>query len=228
MLLIGVVDLGTVKIICIKWGTKYSAEYVNKLFRGIRNNTSKEFSFVCYTDNWKDITHPEIEIEPLPYSTGTWYNKIGLYNQDLYLPDDQVFYFDLDTVITGSLDDIFSYKGNFAILRDPYNKNLYGSGIMAWRPSSVNHMWENYTQGYKSPRGDQGWCEEQYAKADIWQEMYPEKLISYKIHIKGKGILSNRWAQHKGNLKSSSIVYFHGNPLPHQVTELPWMKEHWK
>lgn len=217
-----------IHVICIKWGINYPSEYVNKLFKGIQRNTTKEFSFTCFTEVSTGIIYPEIKIQPLPHYTGDWYSKIGLYNQDLYLPDDQVFYFDLDTVITGDLDEIFSYKGDFMILRDPYNKNLFGSGLMSWRPTAVNHMWANYTNGYKHSRGDQAWPEEQYPTADIWQEAYPEKVISYKIHIVGKGrINNNNWPKHGGSLDTASIVYFHGKPKPHEVRELNWMKESW-
>ena len=216
-----------IHVICIKWGTKYSSEYVNKLFKGIQRNTTKEFSFTCFTEISNGIVYPEIKIQPIPYFTGDWYSKIGLYNQDLYLPDDQIFYFDLDTVITGNLDEIFSYAGDFAILQDFYRPKGYGSGLMGWRPAAVNYMWTNYTHGNRCPHGDQGWCEQQYPGADLWQELYPQKVISYKVHIVSKGRLRNtKHTDNKGSLESSSIVCFHGRPDPHQINE-PWIKECW-
>lgn len=217
-----------IKVICIKWGTKYSHEYVDKLFRGIQRNTSKEFSFVCYTDNCRYIKEPNIYVKPLPYTTGDWYTKIGLYNKNLHDENDQIFYFDLDTVITGNLDDIFSYKGDFILLRDFYRKEGFGSGLMSWRPTSVDHLWKNYPRGYKARNGDQGWCEEQYPTADIWQKEFPEKVISYKVHIKNKGKLKNpNYTNYPGSLDTASIVCFHGKPDPHEIKE-KWMQEHWK
>ena len=215
--------------ICLKFGTKYSPEYVDKLFRGITRNTSKEFLFTCFTDNSSGILEaPNINTAPLPLDTGDWFSKIGLYAADLYDPVDQIFYFDLDTVIVGDLDRIFEYSGDFIILRDPYNKHRYGSGLMSWRPHAVNHMFKNFTRGYTNRRGDQGWCEEQYPNADIWQEKYPNMIISYKVHIKGSGAIHNsNWPQHYGTLDTASIVYFHGRPMPHEVAHLPWMRTHW-
>jgi hypothetical protein len=216
----------SIKIICIKWGNKYSSDYVDKLFRGIQRNTSKEFSFVCYTDNPQNIRE-NVKIEPIPFYTGDWYSKIGLYNQDLHLLHEQIFYFDLDTVITGNLDDILSYTGDFILLRDFYRKNGYGSGLMSWRPPAVNHMSKNYTRGYKARFGDQGWCEEQYPGADIWQEQYPKKIISYKVHIVDKGKLRNpNYTRHSGSLDTASIICFHGRPNPHEVKE-EWIKKYW-
>jgi hypothetical protein len=217
-----------IQIICIKWGAKYSSEYVNRLYWGIVRNTTKRFSFTCYTEDPKGIQSSEIKIEPIPYFTGDWFSKIGLYNQELYHAEDQIFYFDLDTVITGDLDDILSYSGDFIILQDFYRPKGYGSGLMSWAPHAVNHMWTNYTKGYRARNGDQGWCEEQYPGADLWQKMYPEKIISYKIHIVNGGKQRNAaYTDNKGSLATSSIVCFHGRPNPHEVTHEPWIQQNW-
>ena len=213
--------------ICIKFGTKYNSEYVNRLFRGILRNTSKSFLFTCFTDNPLGLDS-RIDTRRLPMETGDWYSKIGLYDSTHYNINNQIFYFDLDTVIVGNLDEIFEYSGEFIILRDFYRKNGYGSGLMAWRPTSVHFMYENYPRGYKVRNGDQGWPEEQYPNADIWQEQYPGKIISYKVHIQDGGRLrSPNYTNHPGSLETASIVCFHGRPMPHEVQQLNWMKEHW-
>lgn len=212
--------------ICLKFGSKYNSEYVNKLFRGIKRNTSKEFLFTCFTDQYDGILE-DIDIRAIPHPTGDWYSKIGLYDETLYNLNDQIFYFDLDTVIVGNLDKIFEYSGDFIILRDFYRSDGYGSGLMAWRPHAVNHMFKNFTHGYRSRLGDQGWPEEQYPNADIWQEHYPEKIISYKVHVQNNGKTNPGWTQHGGNLDTASIVCFHGRPMPHHVIKLNWMQKHW-
>jgi len=212
--------------ICIKWGHKFSNDYVNKLFRGIIHNTSKSFIFSCFTDNAQGFDE-NINAPPLPMNVGTWFNKISLYNEELYSGKNQIFFFDLDTVITGNLDEIFEYRGDFMILRDFYRAKGYGSGLMSWRPPAVNHMWTAYTQGTTCPGGDQGWSEIHYPNADIWQEQYPEQIISYKIHIRDGGRQRvHNFTQHPGTLESSRIVCFHGKPMPHDVHE-PWMEKHW-
>ncbi len=214
--------------VCIIFGTKYNNEYVNRLFRGIQRNTSKEFLFTCFTSLTARWLESDIRWRGLPLQRNDWFAKIGLYNKELYKPEDQIFYFDLDTVITGNLDEIFEYSGDFIILRDFYRINGYGSGLMSWRPHAVHHMYQNY-QGTKCAQGDQGWVEEQYPGADIWQEVYPEKVISYKVHIVNKGKQPNpKFTKYNGTLDTASIVCFHGRPLPHEVAELDWMKKHWK
>jgi len=213
-----------IHIICIKWGDKFSSEYVNKLFKNIQNNTSKEFLFTCFTDNSENI-NKEIEIKPIPYFTGDWFSKIGLYNKDLYNSSNQIFYFDLDTIIVGNLDTLLEYKGDFILLRDFYRPTGFGSGLMSWKPEAVDFMWKNY-KNQKLQRGDQAWCEAQYPTADIWQELYPEKIISYKVHIRdSKKPIRARYnrkikrTDHPGTLETASVICFHGNPLPHEVPE---------
>lgn len=215
--------------ICIKFGTKYSDEYVNKLFGGIKRNTSKGFLFTCFSDRYNTQHNivDDVDVQPLPLQRNDWFAKIGLYHKELYYENDQIFYFDLDTVIVGNLDEIFEYSGNFMILRDFYRRNGYGSGLMSWRPHAVDHMAKNY-HGQKCAHGDQGWPEQQYPGADIWQEQYPEKVISYKVHVQRSRRPNPNWTNHPGSLETASIVCFHGRPMPHDVANLNWMKEHWK
>lgn len=48
------------------------------------------------------------------------------------------FYIDLDMIITGNLDDLFSYSGDFGILRtgdlqcEKNHKEGYNSSVMIW------------------------------------------------------------------------------------------------
>lgn len=208
-------------IICIIWGDLYSDEYVNKLYRSISRNTSYDFKFTCFTDRERQL---EVAQEPIPFFTGDWYSKISLYNKDLYDFNSQVFYFDLDTVITNNLDTILAYDGNFAVLEDFTHRDRYGSGFMSWKPEAVHHMWENFTPEWKDRFGDQAWCELHYPKADFWQRLYPEKIVSYKIHV-AKSMYTR--VSHAGSLDTASIVCFHGRPNPHEVAKLEWMKQHW-
>lgn len=201
-----------IHVICIRWGIKFPPEYVNKLFRGIRNNTSKEFLFTCFTETNKGLDS-EIEVKDIPLFTGDWYSKISLYHKGLYNPNDQIFFFDLDTVILGDLDELFSYSGDFIIVRDFYRPNGFQSCFMSWRPHAVDHMWTNYTQGWTCRNGDQGWPEIQYPTADIWQEKYPGQIASYKVHIRDKGGPRGEII----DLDNIRVLCFHGRPAVHEV-----------
>ncbi len=38
-------------VICMKWGTLYSADYVNVLYNAVRAHLEGPFRFVCLTDD---------------------------------------------------------------------------------------------------------------------------------------------------------------------------------
>jgi len=49
----------------MKWGSKFSPEYVNRLYAMVSRNINSKFRFVCFTENSKGI-RPEVEIQDLP------------------------------------------------------------------------------------------------------------------------------------------------------------------
>ena len=52
-------------VICMKWGTRYGVDYVNKLASMIRRNTRRPTRTVCFTDRPQGI-EPGIETASLP------------------------------------------------------------------------------------------------------------------------------------------------------------------
>jgi hypothetical protein len=42
-------------VICMKWGTKYGPEYVNRLYAMVRRHLSGDFHLVCLTDDTAGI-----------------------------------------------------------------------------------------------------------------------------------------------------------------------------
>ena len=54
-----------VNVLCMKWGTKYPADYVNTLYSMVARNLSREFRFVCLTEDATGLD-PKIEAFPLP------------------------------------------------------------------------------------------------------------------------------------------------------------------
>ncbi|MEE1122464.1 MAG: glycosyltransferase, partial [Acinetobacter pseudolwoffii] len=42
-------------VICMKWGTKYGSEYVNRLYNMVKRHTTVDFQMVCLTDRTEGI-----------------------------------------------------------------------------------------------------------------------------------------------------------------------------
>ncbi len=56
---------GVKQIICINWGTKYGARFINRLYAMVARNITPPFTFTCFTDNRGGL-NPEILCEDLP------------------------------------------------------------------------------------------------------------------------------------------------------------------
>lgn len=52
-------------IICMKWGTKYGPEYVNRLYNMVARNLTLPFTFACLTDDSSGI-RDEVVCYPIP------------------------------------------------------------------------------------------------------------------------------------------------------------------
>jgi hypothetical protein len=54
-----------VNVLCMKWGTKYPADYVNTLYSMVARNLTREFRFVCLTEDATGL-HDQVEVFTLP------------------------------------------------------------------------------------------------------------------------------------------------------------------
>ena len=104
-------------VLCLKHGTKYSSEYVNRLYNMVKRNCTLPFEFVCLTENPTDI-NPNIKIIPLPSGLKGWWCKPYMYSADLPIKG-IVLYMDLDVVISNNIDKLFIWKpNNWCTIRD--------------------------------------------------------------------------------------------------------------
>jgi hypothetical protein len=104
-----------VNILTVKWGKRYGADYVNKLYGGILRHTTWKFRFFCFTDDSNGLNEA---IVPMPLEEGWtgWWGKVTLF-KDYPEIQGRKFYIDLDMIITGNIDNIFSYAGTFGTLK---------------------------------------------------------------------------------------------------------------
>lgn len=216
-------------VVCVKHGNLYSADYVNKLYNGVKRNTTIPFQFTCITENPADLL-PEIKIQPFLYKFDGWWNKIFLFAEENGLTG-RIFYLDLDTVIVNNIDTFLQFDGEFAILRDMYHQKnpklqmSFGSAIMSWEAGYRRDIWTAFLNNPQAQikghgHGDQGYLmrmHENKNNVTFWQDYAPGKIASYKISVRGKPFPDE-----------AAIIVFHGSPRPHEVTNEPFMQEHWK
>lgn len=51
-------------VVCVKYGTKYGADYVNKLYYGVKKHLKKPYKFFCFTECSEGLDQ-NILIKPL-------------------------------------------------------------------------------------------------------------------------------------------------------------------
>ena len=120
-------------VLCMKWGVKYDAGYVNRLYAMASRNLSRPFRFVCLTDDAVGV-RTEVECRPIPAvplpnprmerrrKVERIWEKIGLFQPELLSElGKSILFLDLDVVILGSLDALFGQPGDFLIIRDWHN-----------------------------------------------------------------------------------------------------------
>ena len=113
-------------IICMKWGDKFSAKYVNRLYGMVERNLSSKFRFVCFTDNGDGI-RDEVEIQNLPEldlppgAPERGWRKLTVFKKNFGGLTGKTLFLDLDVVIVGSLDSFLTHPGEFLIAHDKKN-----------------------------------------------------------------------------------------------------------
>lgn len=231
-------------VVCLKYGNKYSADYVNKLHNMVKRNLTIDYEFVCYTENATDID-PDIRIEPLPAMSGVqgWWYKPMFFNPKLGLKG-TILFFDLDVVIFENIDRLFTYEpGKFCIIRDfnryiIRNYNKFNSSIFRLNTGQHSHVYTDFVRDPKIPirqfHGDQDWIRSQIKDGEY--TYWPDEWIqSYKWEMRGKPRYDRKPRGERDFEKTgdpvihpnSSVAVFHGDPNPHNCKD-PWVVDNWQ
>jgi hypothetical protein len=226
-------------VVCLKWGTKYSAEYVNKLNRMVGRNLTLPYEFVCFTDDVKGID-PNIRCEALPNLPieGWWY-KLWFLSSDFPL-DGTILFFDLDLIIFKNIDHLLNFKSdNFCVIRD-FNRsinsswNRINSSVFRYQSKKYSNVFDTFMNDYrgnvKKYHGDQDFIFKHLTETTCWPD---EWIQSYKWEMRDRRdlvkVLGKRNFKNVRNptiKHNTSIAVFHGEPNIHECVD-PWVIQHW-
>ncbi|KAL4140620.1 hypothetical protein PRNP1_014901 [Phytophthora ramorum] len=233
-----------VTVVCVKWGTKYGAEYVNRLYSSVMRHCGEipppQLAFVCLTDNSEGIDpHANLHVIPLDSGWKGWWNKCQLFSTALTSKlrahgNSRCLYVDLDTVVVGNLGELMTWSppaGMLALLKTDHMANEqraggYNSSIMAWRIDSnddvdsleflYSFLHVHFSSVNKFIYKFDHWLEMAHPAAHFVEDTFPDQIVEYRS-------LDDQAATPPPN---ASIVCFPLLPKPHRATA-PWIAQHW-
>ena len=201
----------------LKSGGIYTPEWVGKLHRGVARHLIQPHRFACISD----VEVPCERIVPDVDWPG-WWLKIFMFKPGII--NGPTIYMDLDTVITGSLDELVDQPYSFAMLRNFQDATMVGSGVMWFKEKAPEGVYERFLQDPKrimdfyenakhgSYMGDQAFLYD-FLNREI-ETLHSPALRSYKVHCRN------------GLPEGTSIVCFHGRPRPTEINP-EWMQRNW-
>lgn len=190
------------------------AEYVERLRAGVRRHLTLPHRFVEFRGDGS-----QTGTNYLPDDLPGWWSKLFLFRSETFPRLCRVLYLDLDTLVTGSLDEIARYDGEFACLRDFYRPDGLGSGVMAWRGGFGAEIWDRWNAESRPllPGGDQEWIERVTdRKADRLQDLYPGQIVSFKADCRD------------GLPAAARLVCLHGRPKFEDMAPDCWARQRWQ
>lgn len=160
--------MAVANVVCIKWGDKYTADDVNRLYRGVKRFLRRKLRLLCFTDRPAGIA-AEIEVHPLPHEPfddaliemmdrscahakgmkwGAW-RKVSLYRRGLAQLGGPVLGLDLDVVITGPLDELFDFAPGRLCMRQDWKAQKqslpYGnSSVFRFDPARHGYIYDEF------------------------------------------------------------------------------------
>jgi hypothetical protein len=193
----------TVFSVCV--GSKYHPGYVYALQESVSKNLSIPHRFKCITTH--RLEGVETVKPPLPYPG--WWSKLGLFAPGVATGPS--LYFDLDVVITGSLDYLADYTAHEFAAPANWAQSGWGgiqSSVMAWSGNwhePYHYVKPQWPEVSKRLWGDQELLWEMLG--DSWTRI-PRGIYSYKYHCR----------QDKPPA-DMSVCVFHGQPKPIEVDD---------
>ena len=222
-----------VNIMCIKWGTLFGPEYVNRLYSGVRRNMTRPIRFLCMTEH-ADGLHPDVEVLPLPVEPfaepmakalavanrqGAM-RKVSLFRPGL-VPDLEgpVLGFDLDVVITGALDEIHDLAPGTIAMRHDWTEKRKGrptghGSVFRFDPAQHGFLYNDlaanpYEEVEKARGSEQRYTSHKAMDNDCFTYIPGEWVVSFKYDCNP---FPGNWLRAPRLPDAAKVVCFHGRP----------------
>lgn len=189
-------------------GGGFIADYVHRLQAGVGQFCRRPHRFVCLTNEKIE----GVECVALRRGWQGYWNKLELFQHRFPGP---VAYFDLDTMLCRDISDMMETDYPFASLTHWQYPDVMASAVMLWDgrldfsyiPKAYNPAINQEYRRHWRKNGDQAFIQERIGAFGDLNELFPGRIVSYKMHVRTAGTVP----------PDASIVCFHGKPRPHQI-----------
>ncbi|TAG31290.1 MAG: glycosyltransferase [Verrucomicrobia bacterium] len=237
-----------VNVICMKWGTKYGPEFVNRLRSMVRRHLARAHRFVCFTDDGTGLD-ADIEVKPLPPMNlppgkERGWLKLATFNRPLADLSGTTLFFDIDVVIVDSIDCLFEHPGEFCIIHDwnkPWritgNSSVYRFEAGA-HPDILTHFVNNIEQVKREVRNEQEYLTREIHRQNKLTYWPKDWCVSFKYGC--MPVFPLNFFKVPTIPPGARVVVFHGLPNPDDavigkgkgirryVRPTLWISEHWR
>lgn len=190
-------------ILTLKFGDKYSSTDVNRLYSGLRDNSTVDFDFYCYTENASGLDENIIHI-PLVMEIKTHWRKLEFHKRGFLPEGSKCLILDIDQVVVGDIDELLNYdlKPNTLVVpfrwwSDRANLCPVNGGAQMFYNGDTDHIWQTYykdmfywlsyyyNKGLASPKGmgEQNFLYEHHSPCEL--DFFPRKWFAKITHDKG-------------------------------------------
>jgi hypothetical protein len=216
-------------IICAKWGTKYGVDYLNRLASMVRRNTTRETRLICFTDDATGAD-PWVTIAPLPpinlpqrVSSSPW-RKLSFWQYPLLDLEGDVLFFDLDVVITGSIDEFFDYMpGRFCVAQNwtQLHQRVGNTSIYRFPVGKMSYIYDAFNADPEATLSRYR-IEQQYISAVSSDAVFFPRswCLSFKHSL--LPIWPLRFFVSAPLPPGTKVVAFHGKPDPDEARDGIW------
>jgi hypothetical protein len=218
------------QIVCMKWGTLYPAGYVNKLYGMVRRNIRGPLRFVCLTDDPSGVRSeveclpcPTVALQP-PYNNTGW-RKIALWARELPGMDSDWLFLDLDVIVTGSLDDFFSFapEKTFVVMQNwtQPGRGIGNTSVFRFRVGQHPYIHDRLVPEFKTilaqHKIEQIYISRTISDMAFWPDAW---CVLFKTHCVPPMPL--RWWKAPTRPATARVIAFPGDPNPHDAVRGIW------
>jgi len=215
------------------WGrSKYTSIYVERLYAGLKRHLQRPFRFLLMTDQLIDARF-EIErydiLDPELTRIRGCFARLRMFDiewQKHRQIDGPIVNLDLDVVITGPLNELFTRQEPLVLLEGANSSNPcpFNGSVFMFQPGAHYELWATFSLSaaqkmrFSEFPDDQGWFWHKVPRAATWKVGPTSGIWSFR---------KRNWPQGDELPRGARIVAFPGHRDPAQFTHLQWVKENW-